>query len=125
MAERAVDIDAVRHVFADAMMKSGYIPNTAEIVIRPGAIPEATAIHCDWPLIEKGPYSGNRSREITVKINAAAMKLFRSAEARERAAMLDRFIHIFQVRLLEDGYNEQDPSPPPFIVSIDEHSLER
>ncbi|MGB7598369.1 MAG: hypothetical protein WBM09_12470, partial [Gallionella sp.] len=84
---------------------------------------EAAAIHCHWPLVEKAPNSGNYSREITVHITAAAMNRFRSADARTRGAMSTRFSSIFDQRLDEGQYNEQDASPPPFLIYIDEHEL--
>ena len=118
----ALDVDVARRAFADEL--ANIFPKSTEFVIRPGAVPEATAIHCAWWLAEKGPYSGDFSREITVQITSGAMNHFREAHPIERGAMLGRFMHIVHTRLLDGQYNEQDPSPPAFIISIDEHSLE-
>ena len=101
------------------------MPDSAKIISRTEPeLGEAAVFHCKWPLVEKGPHSGTYSREITVQISAGAMNRFRSADARTRGAMSDRFISIFGERLDVDHYNEQDSSSPPFIIHIDEHSLE-
>jgi hypothetical protein len=121
MAENPLDIDAARHAFADAIANRTFAPKfPLEINIRPGAVPDATVIHCHWRLAKEGPYS----REITVQIAAGAMNRFRHADASARGKMLELFIRTFRIRLLEGGYNDKDPLAPPFIVSIDEHSIE-
>lgn len=125
MESKIVDIEAARQYFADAIRDSDFVPYSAEISIRADpALGEAAAIHCRWPLVEKGPYSGSHSREITVQITAGAMNRFRSADSTERGAMSTRFVRIFNTRLLDGQYDEKDPSSPPFIVHVDEHSLE-
>ena len=125
MPAQLLDIAAARRSFADAIAKSQFVPESAQITIRnEPALGEAGAIHCKWPLLEKGPYSGNYSREITMQITARAMNQFRAADPKKRGTMLRQFIHTFEVRLLDGQYDEKDPSPPEFIVSIDEHDLE-
>ena len=63
----ALEIDAARRIFADAIAQRTFGPKfPMEIKLRPGAVLEATAIHCHWRLAENGPYS----REITVQIGA-------------------------------------------------------
>ena len=117
----ALEIDAARRIFADAIATRTFGPKfPMEIKVQKGAVPDATVIHCQWPLAEKGPYS----REITVQIAAGAMSRFRQADARARDEMLEHFIRVFQIRLIEGGYTDKDPPVPPFIVHIDEHSLE-
>jgi hypothetical protein len=116
---KPLDIEAARSFFAAEI--GGLLPK-AEIQIRP-ANNEATAFHCDW-LIEGGPSSRQRSREITVKLASAAMNRFRSVDSKERGAMAAKFIRTIKVRLAEGGYDEKDPPSPPFIVHVDEHSLE-
>ncbi len=113
-----VGIEAARRFFADQI--KGFLPR-AEVQTRP-AHGEATAFHCDW-LIEEGS-SRKRSREITVKLASAAMNQFRAADPRGRGAMADNFVRVIKIRLAEGGYEENDPPSPPFIVHIDEHSLE-
>jgi len=113
-----LEIDAARRIFADAIAKCTFAPKfPIEIKVRPS---EATAIHCQWPLAEKGPYS----RGITVHITAGAMSRFRQANARARDEMLERFMRVFQIRLIQGGYRDKDPPTPPFIVHIDVYSLE-
>jgi hypothetical protein len=119
----AVDVPTARQAFAVALAE--VMPATAELVIRNEAeLGDAAVIHCKWPLEEKGPFSGHYSREITAKITAAVVNAFRAADGQTRGAMLDRFKSVCAVRLAEGGYNEQDPSPPAFVISIDEHTLE-
>jgi hypothetical protein len=115
-----VDIDRARQAFADAIRQSDYIPGSAAISIQP-AIGEAAAFHCRWPLVEK---AGNYSREITVMVTSDAIKRFRLAEARERGAILTQFVRILNVRLLDGHYYEKEPPSPPFLIHIDDHSLE-
>lgn len=110
------DIETARRFFADQIRE--LLPK-ADIQIRP-ANDEATAFHCDW-LIES---SKKRSREITVKLASAAMKGFRSADSKERGAMAAKFVRVIRVRLAEQGYDENDPSSPPLVIHINEHSLE-
>jgi len=119
----AVDVPTARQAFAAALAE--LMPATAELIVRNEAeLGDAAAIHCKWPLEEKGPYSGDYSREITAKISAATVNAFRAADGQSRGVMLDRFKSVCAVRLAEGGYNEQDPSPPAFLIHIDEHSLE-
>ena len=115
-----VDTEAARQAFANEIRKSDFIPNSAEISIQP-AIGEAAAFHCRWPLLEK---TWNYSREITVMVTSDAIKRFRLAEARERGAILTQFVRILNVRLLDGQYYEKEPPSPPFLIHIDEHSLE-
>ncbi len=118
-----LNVDVARECFANAILKSEVVvPSTADISIR-SAIDEATTFRCDWPLVEKGPCSGNRSREITVQISSVAMHRFCSAEAGEREEMLIRFIGVFNGRLLAESYDEQHPPSPPLIIHIDEYAL--
>ena len=120
-----MDIKTARGYFANEILYSDFLPRSAEISIRAEpALGEAAAFHCQWPLTEKGPYSGKHSREITVQITAGAMNRFRSADLRERGDMLIQFGRIFKARLLDGGYDAKDPPSPPFIVHIDDHSLE-
>lgn len=117
----ALEIEAARRAFADVIAKRTFAPKfPMAIKFRPGAVSDATVIHCQWPLAEKGPYS----REITVQIAAGAMNRFRQADARARGEMLELFIRAFKIRLIEGGYTDKDQPAPPFIVHIDEHSLE-
>ncbi len=120
-----LDIKAARVLFADAIAKSGYVPESAKIKIRDEPeLGEAAAFHCYWHLDEKGPFSGEYSREITVQITSQAMNSFREAGPVKRGEMIERFGYVFRTRLLDGQYNEQDPSHPPFIIKIDEHSLD-
>ena len=121
-----IDIDAARAFFAHAIGGSEFVPDSAEIEIRDEpALGNAAVFHCRWPLVEKGPLSEKYSREITVKIKASAIDRFRSADPREQGAMLTRFRRVFDARLIDLHYDEKDPSSPPLIVHVDEHSLER
>lgn len=121
-----IDLKAARYMFAGAIAKCGYVPDSAEITIRDDAeLGEAAAFHCRWPLAEKGPYSDKYSREITVKIASRAMNHFRAAAPEERAEMLGKFGYVLRMRWLDGQYNERDSSSPPFIIEIDEHSLEQ
>jgi hypothetical protein len=118
-----VDVPTARQAFAQAL--AGFLPPTTQITIRnEAALGDAAAIHCRWPLTDKGPHSGDLSREITVQITAAAVNAFRAADGQTRGAMLEKFSNVCKVRMAEGGYNEQDPSPPAFIISIDDYSLE-
>ncbi|MCC7079465.1 MAG: hypothetical protein IT530_02240 [Burkholderiales bacterium] len=118
-----MDLEVARRAFADAFVK--VVPSNAKIFNRVDAeLGEAAVIHCQWPLKEKGPYSGNDSREITVQIGASALNAFRLADARARGLMLERFTRVCSIRLAEGGYHEQDPSSPAFKIRIDERSLE-
>jgi hypothetical protein len=115
------EIDAALRIIEDTITKHCFVPTfPIELKSRQGAVPDATAIHCQWPLAEKGPYS----REVTVMIAAGAMRRFRRADAKARGEMLEHFVRAFRIRLTEGGYNEQDPWLPPFIIHIDEHSIE-
>lgn len=68
-----LDIEAARHLFAAAIVGSSFVPDSAEITIRDEMeLGDAAAIHCSWPLVDKGPNSGNSSREITVQITSGA-----------------------------------------------------
>ena len=125
VAQQPLPLAGARQIFAEAIRDSEFIPGSAEITIRDEPeLGDAAAVHCRWPLTEKGPYSGTHSREITVQIEAAALNRFRAAAPVERGQMLQRFEHVFNTRLLDGGYNEQDPSPPVFRVRIDVHALE-
>jgi hypothetical protein len=118
-------IDLIRRHFADAIAKSDFVPRTAKISIRDELeLGDAAVIHCKWPLVERAPNSGNYSREITVQISASEMNRFRSAEPRMRGDMMAQFSSIFYKRLLDGQYNEQDASPPAFMIKIDEYSLD-
>jgi hypothetical protein len=119
-----IDIDTARAFFAHAIEGSEFIPDSAEIEI--GAEPalgNAAVFHCRWPLVEKGPLSEKFSREITVQVNASAMNRFRAADPRDQGAMLARFRRLFNARLIDLHYDENDPPSPPFIVHVDENSL--
>jgi hypothetical protein len=119
-----VDIEVARRYFANAIEKSGFMPDFAEITIRSEpALGTATVIQCRWPLIEKGTFSGNYSRAITVQINARAMQLFCSVDPKDRGAMLDQFVRVLYTRLTNGHYDEKGASSPVFIVGIDEDSL--
>ena len=66
-----------RLAFANAIQRSGLVPREAEIIVRDDVeLGEAAAIHCDWPLNDKGL----RSREITIQITAEAINKFREAD---------------------------------------------
>jgi hypothetical protein len=53
-----LDLKAARYMFAGAIAKSEYVPDSAEITIRDDPeLGEAGAFHCRWRLAEKGPYS--------------------------------------------------------------------
>lgn len=118
-----VDVPTARQAFARALAE--FLPATTQITIRnEAALGDAAAIHCRWPLTEKGPFSGDFSREITVQITAAAINAFRAADGQTRGVMLEKFSSVCRIRLAEGGYNEQDPSPPEFIVRIDDQTLE-
>jgi len=119
-----MDIEAARRYFATAIMESDVVSELAEISIRNDPkLGEAAVFHCRWPLVDKGPYSGNYSREITVQMKSGAMNKCRVANPRERGAMSIRFVRIFNARLLDGQYDGQDSSSPAFVISIDEHSL--
>lgn len=126
MTERKArfDLGAARRAFADTIIKSRLVPDSAELVMREGAVPEATVIHCTWPLEEKEPFVTRRSREITIQISAAAIGAFREGSSRERGDMLTQFTRVFQTRLVEGGYREGDSTSPPFVVHVDQHSLQ-
>ena len=119
-----LDVSLARQAFAEEIRGSPFVPDTAEVIVRDDAPPEAAVIHCDWPLENRDEYSGNRSREITVQIAANALNLFRNAQPAARGAMLQKFQHLLQVRLLDGQYEEQDPPAPAFIVAVDLHDLE-
>ena len=120
-----IDIETARACFAHAIAGSEFVPDTAEIEIRAEpALGNAAVFHCRWPLADKEPPSEKYSREITVQITPSAISRFRSADPREQGTMLTRFRRVFDGRLIDLRYNEQDPSSPPLIVHVDEHSLE-
>lgn len=122
---RTLDIQEARQLFKDAIANSGYVPDSAEITTRTDPeLGNAALFHCHWPLVEKGPYFGNFSRLITVKIASRAMNGFRSAEPRERGRVLDRFLSFFKRQLDVLQYNEQDPPNPPLVIIIDEHDFD-
>ncbi len=119
-----LELKAARYMFAGAIAKSEYVPDTAEITVRDNPeLGEAAAFRCWWRLAEKGPYADKYSREITVRITSGAMHRFRAADPRERSEMLAKFGYVFRTRWLDGQYNEQDSSSPPFIIDIDEHTL--
>lgn len=117
------DIASARGRFAAAFAGSGMVPSSVDITIHP-AHGEATAFHCTWPLTEHGVDPKKNSREITVKVASAAIKAFRSENAKGREAMLTRFIKVIGIRLHEGKYDEAAATLEPFIVFIDEHSLD-
>jgi hypothetical protein len=114
------EIEVIRGIFADAIAQVFAHKLELHTVARPGAVPAATAIHCQWRLAKDGP----PSREITVQVAAAAMDRFRNADARVRDEMLRRVLHTIAIRLSEGRYDEKDSRADAFVVSIDEHSIE-
>jgi len=119
-------ITEARQAFAAAITGSQFVQGKAAHISAPNddALGEAAVVYCHWPLTEKGPYSNEHSREITVQITAGAANAFRQAQPVERGEMLTRLVHIFETRLLDGQYNELDPHYPPFIVHVYDHDLE-
>lgn len=118
-----MDIDSMRRYIAETIGSAGLLPDSAVVAIHP-AHAEATAFHCQWSLAVDGADSKKHSREITVQVGSAAMKALLSADTKGCADMLVRLVEVIGIRLQEGNYDPAAATLEPFIVSIDEHSLD-